>query len=163
MARHDTSSGVGCAFCDIVAEAAPAAIVREWPDVIAFVPLCPVVPGGHTLVVPRRHVADAVEDPAVTAATMTRAVELAAGYEASNILTSVGAAATQSIPHLHIHVIRRVMGDQLMVPWGTTGNPQDPHSCPRSARAEEQLAAVQDLLNGRRYGAGEGSRRYAES
>lgn len=133
-------SAEACVFCDIVAGTAPAKIVHEWPDSIAFVPLGPVV-DGHVLVVPRQHVADAVEDPAVTAMTMARAAELAAEHEASNILTSIGRPATQSVFHLHIHVIRREAGDQLMVPWGTTGNPHDPHSCKRSAQAEAELAA----------------------
>lgn len=137
----------GCVFCGIVAGSEPAAIVREWPDALAFVPLGPVIPdGGHLLVVPRQHVADAVEDPVVTAATMVRAAELAAGHEASNILTSVGRAATQSVFHLHIHVIRRTVGDQLMVPWGTTGNPHDPHSCKRSAAAEADNARLRALV-----------------
>jgi histidine triad (HIT) family protein len=128
-----------CAFCDIVSGVGPATIVREWPDAVAFLPIGPVIPdGGHILVVPRRHVADAVEDPAVTAAVMARAAELAAGHEASNILTSVGAAATQSVFHLHLHVIRRAAGDRLMVPWGTTGDPHAPHSCRRSAAAEDE-------------------------
>src|SRR3954471_22600349 len=77
-----------CVFCGIVAGTEPAPIIREWPDAMAFVPLGPVVPGGHVLVVPRQHVANAVQDPAVTAATMLRAVELASEYEFSNILTS---------------------------------------------------------------------------
>lgn len=119
-----------CVFCEIVAGTAPATIIREWPDAIAFVPLNPVVPpNGHILVVPRTHVPDAVTRLDVTAATMRRAAELAAGHDASNILTSIGAPATQSVFHLHIHVIRRAVGDQLMVPWGTTGNPHDPHRC----------------------------------
>jgi histidine triad (HIT) family protein len=141
MAEHEGD----CVFCGIIAGTEPATIIREWPDALAFVPLGPVVPGGHTLVVPRRHVADAVQDPAVTAATMLRAIELAAGYEASNILTSVGSAATQSVFHLHLHVIRRAAGDQLMVPWGTTGNPQDPHSCKRSAAAEAESARLRGV------------------
>lgn len=138
-------SAEACVFCDIVAGTAPAKIVHEWPDAIAFVPLGPVV-DGHVLVVPRQHVADAVEDPAVTAMTMARAAELAAEHEASNILTSIGRPATQSVFHLHIHVIRREAGDQLMVPWGTTGNPHDPHACKRSTQAESAIERVRDLL-----------------
>jgi histidine triad (HIT) family protein len=136
----DATDNPACVFCGIIAGTEPATIVREWPDALAFVPLGPVIPdGGHILVVPRQYVADAVEDPAVTAATMARAAELAAAHEASNILTSVGRAATQSIFHLHVHVIRRAVGDQLMVPWGTTGNPHDPHSCKRSEKAEAEV------------------------
>lgn len=136
-----------CVFCDIIAGTGPATIVREWPDALAFVPLNPVVPdGGHILVVPRQHVEDAVENPAVTAATMARAAEFAAEHEASNIITSIGKAATQSVFHLHVHVIRRAPGDQLMVPWGTTGNPHDPHSCKRSTVAEEECERLRGVI-----------------
>ncbi|MCU1680949.1 MAG: hypothetical protein JWQ81_1688 [Amycolatopsis sp.] len=117
-----------CVFCEVVAGTAPAAIVREWPDAVAFKPLDPVVEG-HVLVVPREHVDDATTDPVVTAYTMHRAAELAREMDHSNILTSIGKPATQSIFHLHIHVIPRATGDQLMLPWGTTGNPHDPHWC----------------------------------
>lgn len=129
-----------CVFCDIVAGAAPAQYVRRWADATAFVPLDPVV-DGHVLIVPNEHVRDAVERPAVTAAALLRAAELAAEHEASNILTSIGSAATQSIFHLHWHVIRRAPGDQLMVPWGTTGDPHNPHWC---RVAEDQRAAVRE-------------------
>lgn len=136
-----------CVFCDIVAGDAPATIVREWPDAVAFVPRDPVV-DGHVLVVPRRHVADATSRPDVTADTMRRAAELAAGLcwlydtEHSNILTSVGAPATQSIFHLHIHVIPRRTGDQLMVPWGTTGNPHEPHRCKGMDALDAEIAQI---------------------
>lgn len=147
-----------CPFCEIIAGRAPAQMVREWPDAVAFIPLNPVAPpDGHVLVVPREHVPNAVTHPDVTAQTTARAVELAAAHEASNILTSVGKAATQSVFHLHIHVIRRTVGDQLMVPWGTTGDPHAPHWChvadeqrQHAVRAEWERdharAAVADLI-----------------
>jgi histidine triad (HIT) family protein len=118
----------GCVFCGIVAGTEPAEITHEWGDAIAFVPIDPVI-AGHTLVVPRTHVRNAVENQVVTAMTMVRAVELAARHDASNILTSIGAAAAQSVMHLHIHVIPRHDGDQLMLPWGTTGDPHETHRC----------------------------------
>lgn len=127
-----------CPFCAIAAGEGPAVMVREWPDAVAFIPLDPVC-DGHTLVVPRQHVADAVENLAVTAATMARAAELAARWPSSNIVTSVGAPAKQSVFHLHIHVIPRAEGDQLMVPWGTTGNPHDPHWCRVAERLQREL------------------------
>lgn len=129
-----------CIFCRIVAGRASARMVREWPDAVAFVPLNPVVQDGHLLVVPRVHVADAVEDPNLTGAVMAHAAALAAEYEFSNLLTSVGRPATQSVFHLHIHVVRRSPQDGLMLPWGTTGNPHAPHACRRSLEAEEKLA-----------------------
>jgi histidine triad (HIT) family protein len=130
-----------CVFCGIAAGTEPATMVREWPDAVAFVPLNPVITG-HTLVIPRLHVRDAVENQAITALTMARAVELAAEYSASNILTSIGKAATQSVFHLHIHLIPRFVDDQLMLPWGTTGNPHEPHRCKSMDRLEAELTKL---------------------
>lgn len=106
----------GCVFCQIIDGTAPADIVYYWSDAIAFTPLNPVV-AGHVLVIPKQHVRDAIESPPVTAFTMARAAELASKYTASNILTSVGTAATQSVFHLHIHIVPRSVGDHLTLPW----------------------------------------------
>lgn len=107
-----------CAFCDIAAGTAPATIVTEWPDAIAVLPRRRGCTPGHTLVIPRVHVAHAGVDPAVTAVTMARAAELAARLDSFNIITNAGAAATQTVPHLHVHVVPRVLGDKLALPWG---------------------------------------------
>jgi histidine triad (HIT) family protein len=130
-----------CVFCEIVAGRSPATVVAEWPEAIAIVPLGPVV-DGHVLVIPREHVRDALQDRDITAMTMYRAAEFALRYPSSNIITSVGAAATQSVWHLHVHVVPRAFGDQLMVPWGTLHgeNPQDPHRCKGMVALEGQLA-----------------------
>lgn len=107
-----------CVFCRIVDNETPAQIVWEWDDAIAIVPLGPVV-DGHILVIPKDHVADFAEDPAVTAATMGRASELATrlGLGACNVITSRGREATQSVFHLHLHVVPRAAGDGLALPW----------------------------------------------
>ncbi|MFE9171064.1 HIT family protein [Streptomyces kebangsaanensis] len=98
---------------------APARVVRRWPDSLAIVPLSAVTTG-HTLVIPKAHVADVGVDPAVSAATMLRAAELAAEFGACNIITSRGELATQSVFHLHLHVLPRRHQDGLALPW-TTG------------------------------------------
>jgi histidine triad (HIT) family protein len=103
-----------CVFCQIITGDGPATIVRKWDDAIAIVPLNPVTPG-HIIVIPTTHIADAIEDPAVTGATMSRAAELAA--RACNLITSCGAAATQTVFHLHIHIVPRRDGDGLALPW----------------------------------------------
>lgn len=105
-----------CPFCEITAGRAAATIVREWPDALAIVPLSPVV-SGHTLVIPKQHVADFGEDPEVTAATMRRAAELAHGNQPMNIITSRGRTATQSVFHLHLHLVPRAANDGLALPW----------------------------------------------
>ncbi|WP_210745298.1 HIT family protein [Nocardia flavorosea] len=118
-------------FCKINRGEAPATIVDEWSDALAIVPLGPVV-DGHVLVIPKLHVADFTEDPKVTAATMRRAAQYAAGrHDSANVITSMGRAATQSVFHLHVHVVPRAEDDELMVPWGTVfgDDPQAPHWC----------------------------------
>lgn len=134
----------GCVFCEIVDEAAPAAVVKDTKDSLIFRPLGPVV-DGHVLVVPRVHVADAASDPFVTAVTMLDAATYARSLGCPfNILTSAGREATQSVFHLHLHVVPRVAADGLMLPWGTLHgeNPSDPHRCRGMKDLERQLAEV---------------------
>ena len=103
-----------CIFCNIVNNKAPATVVQTWDDAIAIVPLNPVV-DGHVLVIPRQHVKDALEKPEITARVMQRASELASGQ--CNIITSVGRDATQSVFHLHLHIVPRQKDDGLTLPW----------------------------------------------
>ncbi|GAA1007516.1 hypothetical protein Aple_018700 [Acrocarpospora pleiomorpha] len=116
MATEEVKIDTTCVFCDIIAERAPATIVRAWPETIAITPIDPVTPG-HVLVIPHTHVTDVAESPEVSARTMARAAELAAEHPAVNIITSRGKPATQSVFHLHLHVVPRVPGDGLLLPW----------------------------------------------
>jgi histidine triad (HIT) family protein len=112
-----------CAFCDIATDRAPARMVDEWPDTLAFLPSGGGVTSGHTLVVPRGHVNNAVVDPVVSATTMARTAQLAGRMIAdgqmpgANIITSIGRVATQSVFHLHVHIVPRHEGDGLHLPW----------------------------------------------
>lgn len=106
-----------CVFCSIVAGTAPADIVRDWPDALAIRPRRGGVTEGHILVLSRDHVADAGTDPDVTALVMCRAAELLAELPAGNLLTSKGPEATQTVYHLHVHVVPRRAGDGLPLPW----------------------------------------------
>ncbi len=104
-----------CAFCEIIAGRLPATVVRTWGAVaIAIEPLNPVTPG-HLLVIPREHVTDATADPWWASATMRCAAELA--VPPCNIITSAGRAATQSVFHLHLHIVPRRENDGLALPW----------------------------------------------
>lgn len=103
-----------CVFCRIVTGSAPATVVRRWPDAVAIVPLNPVT-AGHVLVIPALHVADFTTDPDVTAVVFRRAAEL--GRAPANLITSAGSEATQSVPHLHAHLVPRRAGDGLALPW----------------------------------------------
>lgn len=105
-----------CPFCAIVRHEAPAAMVFEGSGFVCFAPLGPHAPG-HVLFVPREHVEDATVNVAITADVMMAAATYAAGLPASNILTSSGKDATQSVRHLHVHVIPRSKRDGLPSDW----------------------------------------------
>jgi histidine triad (HIT) family protein len=106
-----------CPFCEIVAGRAPATVVREWDETLAIVPLGPVVEG-HTLVIPKSHTPDFTTAPYIAAMTMHRASELAAESEQPmNVITSRGREATQSVMHLHLHLVPRAANDGLALPW----------------------------------------------
>lgn len=103
-----------CVFCEIVAEREPAVFVRRWTDAVAIVPLEPVTEG-HVLVLPRVHVPDATDHPETTATVMWRAASLA--VPPCNLITSSGREATQSVFHLHVHIVPRRENDGLALPW----------------------------------------------
>jgi histidine triad (HIT) family protein len=111
-----------CVFCKIIQGLAPAHKVHEWDDAIAIVPLAPVtgerfLPGeGHVLVMPKTHVPDYAFNPEVTGRTFKRAAELA-DLRDSNLITSKGESATQTVHHLHVHLVPRVPRDGLPLPW----------------------------------------------
>lgn len=103
-----------CVFCDIIAETEPATFVRRWTDAVAIVPHNPVTPG-HVLVIPHAHVVDASDRPHIAALAMERAASIA--VPPFNIITSAGREATQTVFHLHIHIVPRAEGDGLPLPW----------------------------------------------
>lgn len=112
-----------CVFCQIIADPARqtpgvGGTVAVWPDAIAIEPIGPVA-DRHTLVIPRAHVEDFTTEPLVTAIVMARAAELAKALRIwpANLITSAGREATQSVFHLHVHVIPRRENDGLALPW----------------------------------------------
>jgi histidine triad (HIT) family protein len=107
-----------CPFCQRVA-ARQYDTTMSVPGLLAvFEPLQPVTPG-HLLVVPFRHVEDAAAGPVEAGQAMEYAARLIAevGVQA-NIITSVGPLATQTIRHLHLHIVPRWPDDGLVLPWG---------------------------------------------
>jgi histidine triad (HIT) family protein len=107
----------GCPFCEILAGSSPAEIQREWDGAIAITPLNPVT-DGHVIIIPRKHVADFTSETDWTAGAMWCAAEYAKTIGVDcNLITSKGEAATQTVYHLHIHVVPRAAGDGLRLPW----------------------------------------------
>lgn len=111
-----------CPFCDpdkIKSEVARM-FAADGSEHFVFEPLRPVTPG-HLLVVPTVHVESATEDPLVTAMSAGVAARVASLCRSANLITSIGVPATQSVFHLHWHVVPREMGDNLMLPWTQRG------------------------------------------
>lgn len=105
-----------CPFCEIVAGRAPADWVLETEDVFSIVPLNPIVPG-HLLVLPKEHVQDFTESFRLTDLTARAAAHLARSMGPVNLITSKGREATQSVFHLHMHLVPRAANDGLALPW----------------------------------------------
>jgi histidine triad (HIT) family protein len=99
-----------CLFCGVVAGEVPAAVVREGERVLAFRDINPQAPT-HVLVVPRRHHQDvaalAAADPDALAELvgLAGAVAEAEGHQAYRLVFNTGAAAGQSVFHVHGHVL----------------------------------------------------------
>lgn len=105
-----------CVFCEIVKSDPNGQILRKHGTTVVFEPLNPVTPG-HLLVVPATHVEDASTIPGITSLAMNAAAVEAQLAGQCNIITSVGPLATQTVFHLHIHIVPRREGDGLLLPW----------------------------------------------
>src|SRR3954453_9385602 len=106
-----------CLFCRIVSGELPATIVYEDDNSIAFLDHRPLFPG-HTLLIPRAHVETLGELPAKligpyfeAAQLLSRAIELA--MEAEGTFVAMNNRVSQSVPHLHVHVVPRRKKDGL--------------------------------------------------
>jgi len=103
-----------CVFCDDVAE---AGVVYDDGAVRAFLDIRPLFPG-HTLVVPRRHVEAIGDLPADDVGPYFRAVQrISTAVEramgAGGTFVAINNKVSQSVPHLHCHVVPRTKGDGL--------------------------------------------------
>jgi len=108
---------VSCLFCEIASGRTPAAVVFEDEHCLAFLDHKPLF-HGHVLLVPRLHVETLTDLPAeligaifTNAKTLARAVERA--MEAEGTFVAINNRVSQSVPHLHIHVVPRSKGDGL--------------------------------------------------
>ncbi len=106
-----------CVFCRIAAGILPAAIVYETEDVVAFLDTRPLFPG-HCLLIPRPHFETLTELPEdrvaplfAAARLLSTAVESALGAEGSFV--AINNRVSQSVPHLHVHIVPRRRKDGL--------------------------------------------------
>ncbi len=107
----------GCAFCAIVAGDADAALVLDDDVAVGFLDTRPLF-AGHTLVVPRDHHETLVDLPAEALGPLfARAQRVAAAVVdvlgAQGSFVALNNTVSQSVPHLHVHVVPRTKGDGL--------------------------------------------------
>lgn len=108
---------MACLFCDIAAGTAAADVVLRDDDFVAFLDIRPVFKG-HVLLVPHQHVITLPDLPAdLRDGFLARAQQLATavieGLGAQGSFVAMNNTVSQSVPHLHCHVVPRTKGDGL--------------------------------------------------
>jgi histidine triad (HIT) family protein len=106
-----------CLFCAIVAGEVDAGIVWSDDDFVAFLDIRPLFKG-HTLLVPREHVVTLPDLPAglrdgFLAAAQRLSTAMVDGLDAQGSFVAMNNTVSQSVPHLHCHVVPRTKGDGL--------------------------------------------------
>jgi len=109
--------GMECPFCSIARGELAASVVLRDEQVVAFMDTRPVFKG-HVLVAAREHVPDLLELPRTLLEPLFFAVQRIArametGLAADGSFVAVNTKISQSVPHLHVHVVPRRKGDGL--------------------------------------------------
>ena len=134
-----------CLFCSIASGETEAAIVWSDEDLVAFLDIRPLFKG-HTLLVPREHVATlpdlppAMRDPFLAVAQRL-ATAMVAALGAQGSFVAMNNVVSQSVPHLHCHVVPRTKGDGLRGFFWPRTKYADPGE--RGAYAERLRAALE--------------------
>ena len=108
---------VTCVFCAIVEGSVHAHVVLDEPDVVGFLDARPVFKG-HVLVAPRAHVPTLLEVtprlmPVLMGAAQRVAAAVVEGLGSQGSFVAMNNVVSQSVPHLHVHVVPRTKGDGL--------------------------------------------------
>lgn len=106
-----------CVFCGIVSGRTAAEVVLDRADFVGFLDTRPLFPG-HVLLVPREHVETLPDLPAglrdgFLAAAQDLAVAVKEALGAQGSFVAMNNTVSQSVPHLHLHVVPRTKGDGL--------------------------------------------------
>ena len=133
-----------CTFCSVVAGDLPADIVLDEPDLLGFLDRRPVFKG-HVLLVPRDHVDTLLELPPPLHAPLLEATQRLAhavvdGLGAQGSFAAMNNVVSQSVPHLHVHVVPRTKGDGLRgFFWPRTTYVDETESATYAARLRSAL------------------------
>ncbi len=108
---------MSCTFCAIAAGDQAAHLVLDEPELVAFLDVRPVFKG-HVLLVPRAHVPTLLDLPAALRDPFLEAAQrlasaLVDGLGAQGSFVATNNVVSQSVPHLHLHIVPRTKGDGL--------------------------------------------------
>jgi histidine triad (HIT) family protein len=134
-----------CRFCQIVAGESPAEIVHATPVVVAFLDHRPLFPG-HTLVVPRDHIDTLAGLPAELvgpyfAEVQRLAAAIPVAFDAPGTFVAMNNVVSQSVPHLHTHVVPRRPKDGLRGFFWPRGRYDSPEAAAAAAAAIRRTLA----------------------
>ena len=133
-------------FCEIVAGARPADVVLDVDGVLGFLDVRPLFPG-HVLVVPKSHHETIADLPTQQVGPLFEQVQrVAAAVQAAmgsqGTFVAMNNVVSQSVPHLHVHVVPRTKGDGLKgFFWPRTGYADDAHRAQVAAAIAAALAS----------------------
>jgi histidine triad (HIT) family protein len=108
---------MSCLFCDIASKRIAAEFVYEDEQSLAFLDHRPLFPG-HVLLIPRTHVITLKDLPAAEVADFFRTAQrlevgVERGLEADGSFMAINNVVSQSVPHLHLHIVPRRRKDGL--------------------------------------------------
>ncbi|MGH3331900.1 MAG: HIT family protein [Nocardioidaceae bacterium] len=135
-----------CLFCEIAAGRTAAHLVLETGDMVGFLDHRPVFKG-HVLLVPREHMVTLPDLPAALrdpflAAGQALAAAMVDGLGAQGSFVAVNSTVSQSVAHLHMHVVPRTKGDGLRgFFWPRTKYAGDDDAAGYAARLRKALDA----------------------
>ena len=139
-----------CIFCAIVDGRVPSHKVYEDEKTLAFLDIHPSAPG-HTLVIPKAHIARVEELPEEDARRLFAAlhkivgrIQEAMGAPACTIGINNGRESGQEVPHVHIHVIPRSTGDRGGIIQGIANSSVSSDQEEMSGFAERIRASISD-------------------
>jgi histidine triad (HIT) family protein len=136
-----------CLFCRIAAGEAPAHMVLEDSGTVAFLDARPVFKG-HVLVMPRRHYVTLADLPVAGVGPLFERVRLIsaavpAALGAQGTFVALNNTVSQSVPHLHVHVVPRTRGDGLRgFFWPRQRYASEEEAADYARRIRDALAAV---------------------
>ncbi|TDC78031.1 HIT family protein [Actinomadura sp. 7K507] len=137
----------GCVFCEIADGGRPAHVVMDTPEAVAFLDTRPLFKG-HTLLIPRPHVETLTDLPAGSLGSFFgHAQRLAAAMEsvlgAAGSFVAMNNRISQSVPHLHVHVVPRNRKDGLRgFFWPRQKYDSDTEAAEYAARLSSALPAA---------------------